>query len=561
MQIRRIFCVLLALAMLLSLSGCRNRNNDDQNSKPDVMEEDELVIYHNNTALSEGLMALTAEYSAATGKKVSAKLAGNDFMGEIESSGTALYVVDTKSDLSGMHTGGFFMDLLNNLGISKVVSNIPAGLQLNNTGLGSYGIPLMLEGYGYIFDREMMADLFGVENVDDLVNDLKTCSFTDFEGFVAAVDTYISAPSAAKVTVNGNQYAFAAEKTGKAKNLTGVFSLNYESHEASKALLSTALAAKFASRYEVLNAEENSVMGLDTVLNAFTEALDLHTNHIAGAEGSISRGDEFTGGDYNYSTAIDLFTGGYALFYPGGTSDAQDFEKSSAGFGTALDILPMKLPISEEDITAAGMSTEKLNRSIVIGSRYYLAVNPKASEKLSSAAEDFISWIYEEDAGKNAYTSAFGALPHTFGYMVDGGMSTKPDPETESGTVDPKNATPSGTKKETQAGIENENSGMSTEENSAPENHQSGDMQSPVPSHDIKDSLIASVAQYYAAGNWIPDMSIALPNGWAEDVFGNGLSDFFGMETWAEADRKNFVDTLIGGWRDRMENNKEENVG
>ena len=561
MQIRRIFCGLLAFFMVLSLSGCRNRDNEDQNSEPDIMEEDELVIYHNNTALSEGLIALTEEYSAATGKKVSAKLAGNDFMGEIEKSGAALYVVDTKSDLSGMHSGGFFMDLLNDLGISKVISNIPAGLQLNNTGLGSYGIPLMLEGYGYIFDREMLSDLFGGKKTDELVSDLKTCSFTEFEGFVAAVDTYISSPSEAKITLNGNEYTFAPEKTGKAKNLTGVFSLNYESHEAAKALLSTALASKFASRYEVLNAESEAVQKLDSVLNAFTEALDLHTNHIAGAEGSISRGDEFTGGDYNYSTAIDLFTGGYALFYPGGTSDAADFEKSSAGFGTALDILPMKLPIDEKDITVSGMTGEKLNRSIVIGSRYYLALNPKASEKLSSAASDFISWIYEDDAGKTAYTGAFGALPHTFGYMVEENPADNNAPETESGTANPENAAPSGTGENDRADIENENSGMNAEENSAPENHQTGEMPVPVPSHEITDSLLASVAQYYAAGNWVPDMSLALPKGWAEDVFGNGLYDFFGMETWAETDRKNFVDTLIGGWKDRMENKTEENVG
>ncbi len=576
MQIRRIFCAVLVFAMVFSLSGCRNKEDENPNSTPEIMEEDELVIYHNNTALSEGLMALTEEYSKATGKKVSAKLAGNDFMGEIESSGTALYVVDTKSDLSGMHSGGFFMDLLNSLGLSKVISNIPAGLQLNNTGLGSYGIPLMLEGYGYIFDREMMVSLFGEEQTDNLINDLKTCSFTDFESFVAAVDTYISTPSTAKITVNGNSYTFEKEKTGKSQNLTGVFALNYESAEASKALLSTALASKFASRYEVLNADADAVQKLENVLSAFTEALALHTENIAGAKGSISRGDEFTGGDYNYSTAIDLFTGGYALFYPGGTSDAQDFEKSSAGFGKSLDILPMKLPISDTEVASAGMTAEKLQRSIVIGSRYYLALNPKASETLSSAAEDFISWIYEDESGKTAYSSAFGAIPHNFGYMVnDETADTAPEtandsmqegannaaPDTESGTVSPENSTPSGTGENDQAGIENENSGSSADMPSAPENQQDSEMPSPAPSHNISDSLLASVAQYYAAGNWIPDMSIALPGDWAKDVLEEGLSDFFGMETWAESDRKNFIDTLIGGWKDRLEDKKEENVG
>ena len=554
MQIKRIMSLILAAVLLFSLSGCRNRGDENQNSTPEVMEEDELVIYHNNSNLAQGLMAITEEYSKATGKKVTAKLSGSNLMGDIETNGAALYVVDTKSDLSGMHSGGFFMDLLNDIGFSNVITGIPAGLQLNNTGLGSYGIPLMLEGYGYIVDLSMLRDIFGEESVSALVSDLKTCSFTDFEGFVAAVDTYIDAPSAAKVKINENEYTFAKEKTGKAQNLTGVFSLNFESAEAAKALLSTAFGAKFAGRYEVLSADENMVTAMDRVFAAFIESLDLHTKYIAGAEGSISRGEEFSGGDYNYSTAVDLFTRGHALFYPGGTSDAEDFEKSSAGFGAELDIIPMKLPLSDEDITASGQSLEKLNRSIVIGSRYYLAVNPKADAKLTAMAKDFISWLYEDEAGKTAYSSGFGSVPHSFGYFASENPSNAGS-ETESGTVSPENAEPSGildnSSQSAESGAKN---GMRTGENSAevPEEETVVDNPTPVPSHNIESALMRSVAEYYAKGDWVPDMSTAFPEGWAEDVLGAGLSDFFGMETWSDEDRKNFSDTLMGGWKDRL---------
>lgn len=575
MFIKKALSILLAFVLLLGFSGCRNKNEEEQQNPPEVNAEDELVIYHNNTELAPMLMSLTEEYSKATGKKVSAKLAGTDFMGEVKSKNAAIYVVDTHSDLSEWHSGGLFSDFLNDSGLSSLVSKIPAGLHLSSTGIGNYGIPLMLEGYGYIFDKGMLLDIFGPEDSEKFANDLRSCSFTEFEGFVAAVDTWISAPSEAEITINGNKYTFSAEKTGRSKNLTGVFSLNSESTRALEHLLSTALAAKFASRYEVITAIEGAVDRMEPVLRAYTEALDLQTSYIAGAEGTVSRGEEFTGGDYNYSTAVDLFTRGNALFYPGGTSDAADFEKSSEGFSKNLDIIPMKLPLSEEEITASGMTKEKLDRSIVIGSRYYLAVNPKADETLSAAAKDFINWLYNDEAGKTAYSSAFGGVPFNFEYLMgtpetENGSSEENSAseteenaapgnksrsgKTESGTVSPENASPSGTGENNQAGTENENSGTVAENSSQME--ENPDMVGPMnPSHKMNGSLMESVAEYYSAGNWIPDLSFAMPADFAEKVLGEGLSDFWGMETWADSDRKNFVDIITKGWKDRL--NKE----
>lgn len=552
--------MVLSLLLVLSLSGCRNREEpEDPNSVPEVSGEDELVLYHNSTALAPMLMSLTEEYSKATGKKISAKLAGNDFLGEMQSNSAVIYVVDTNSDLSEWHSGGLFSDLINDSGLSSVVSGIPAGLQLNPAGIGSYGVPLVLEGYGYIFDKEMISALFGKENSENLINDLKTCSFTEFEGFVAAVDTYISAPSAAEITIGGSKYTFAKEKNGKALNLTGVFSLSSESTRAMEHLLSTALAAKFASRYEVMTAAEEAVSGMNDILSAYVEVLDLHTSHISGAEGSIGRGDEFTGGDYNYSTAVDLFTRGNALFYPGGTFDTADFEKSAEGFSENLDIIPMKLPLSDDEITAAGMTAEKLQSSIVIGSRYYLTVNPKADEASSAAAKDFINWIYGNEAGKNAFSSAFGGVPFNFEYIMGDSVTEEnsaaenqsevssenesSEGKTKSGTASPENTSQSGT--------ESENSGLAEEESSGEENP---DLVGPmIPSHSISNSLMASVAEYYAAGNWIPDLSFALPADFTEKILGENLSDYWGMETWADSDRKNFVDTIIGGWKERLD--------
>ncbi|MBR3609923.1 MAG: extracellular solute-binding protein [Oscillospiraceae bacterium] len=569
MQIKRFLALIMAAVLAFSLGGCGNRGEDEPAPETEVTEKDELVLYHQSTAIAPMLMSIAEEYSSATGKKITPKLAGNDFLGEMKNSGGAVYIVDTHSDLSVWHSEGMFADFMNDSGLSSLFGGIPAGIQLNKEGIGSYGIPLMLEGYGLIVDKTMLRDLFGEES-EELLEKLKTCSFTEFEGFAAAAETYISAPSAAKITIGGKEFSFLPEKTGKAKNLTGVFSLNNESTRAAEHLLSAALGAKFSSRYEVMTAGEEAISGMEKVFSAYAKALDFMTSHISGAEGSIGRGEEFTGGDYNYSTAIDLFTRGNALFYAGGTSDAADFEKSSEGFSENLDIIPLKLPIAEEDITAAGMTAEKLQSSIIIGSRYYLTLNPKASEELSAEARDFINWLSNDEAGKAAYSKAFGTVPHNFEYLMteenenSGNSGNTENPAGEIPAPEGKTSSKSeSTEDKTENGtLSSENEEQSPEESKPSDGENPGNGENAPtfgegnPSHRIENSLMASLGEYYAKGNWLPDMTFALPADFAEKILGNSLSDYWGMADWSEKDRRNFVDTIIGGWKERLDKDK-----
>lgn len=558
MKIKRILSFLLAAVLLFGFSGCGNRTEDEENSpNPEMTENNELVIYHSSTSLSPMLMEITEKYSAETGKKVSSKLAGTDFLGEMKTNSAAIYIIDTHSDLSEWHSGGLFNDFLTDSSLSSVTDKIHSGLYYSADGIGNYGIPLVLEGYGYIFDREMISAIFGGENAEKLIDDLRTCSFTEFESFVSAVETWIASPSAAKIKIGENEYTFSAEKTGKAENLKGIFSLNSESTRAMEHLMSYALATKFRSRYDVMSVTEEAVSGMEKVFDAYARVLDFHTSHIAGTEGTLGRGEEFTGGDYNYSTSIDLLTRGTALFYPGGTSDTADFEKSSEGFSSNLDIIPMKLPLSDEEITVPGMTAEKLQSSIVIGSRYYIAINPKAEESAAKDARDFVSWLFGSEGGSNAFSGAFGAVPFNFEYVMG---ESPADSEGSSPADESGNAGQSAESSSAESGSPEGKS--SQENNTAPENaspeenqtpEENPDMIGPInPSHNISNSLMSAVAEYYAAGNWIPDLSFALPADFAEKILGEGLSDFWGMENWADSDKKGLVERIIGGWKDRI---------
>ena len=563
MKYLRLTAFLLAFALLFVFSGCENNTDDNQNG-----EENKFVIYYDDDALTAALTSLT-ENRIFGGRKIEIKLT-NGLMNVLSTENAAAYIADTKNDLSGFFEKGYFGDLTGDSSLSGLTSLIPNGIQLNSTGIGNYGIPLMLEAYGYIVDTDMLKALFGAE-YKSLLEDLRTCSYTDFEGFVAAVDTYIAAPSEATVTVNGTEYTFSAEKTGKAEKLTGVFSMNAKDSDVSEYLLSTVLGAKFRNRLETFKATEEDTAGLKDLLNAYVDVLDLHSSHVAGTEGSIGRGDMLTGGDYDYSASIDAFTNGYALFYPGSTADAADFGKSSEDFGGNLDIIPMKLPLSDSDITAPDMTAEKLQRSIVIGSRYYLAVNPKAAAGDVKLAKDLAKWLYSDETGKALFAKAFGGVPFNYGYEdteEQSGSMPETSIDESSGNV---NEVPSGDMTSGNSASENLNSearnakknnegysataseNLNSEARNARMNARSGEtVLSAEPNYEITDSLMAAVAKYYAEGNWVPALANALPGGFVKDILGDNLPTYWGKEIWETADRENFVDMIIGGWNEKM---------
>lgn len=572
MKINKIIALALVLALLLCLCGCNKKDNNPSPGSSAAEATDEFVIYHSSKELDSLLASAARAYENATGKKIGVKFYESG-LAAAETENPAIYVVDSGEDLSSWHEKGLFGEISNEFFGSE--AGVPSGLWMNS-GAGNYGIPLMLEGYGYIFDRDMLSDLFGVEDVSDLVSDLRECSYNDFMGFVSAVETYISAPSAASVTVNGNEYTFAEAKTGRAQMLSGVFALTSESSRAYEYLMNYALAAKFGERNEISAAAENDVTGAKGAFAAAAQALDDLTSHVAGTGGAIGRGEDFVGGDYTYSAAIDAFTGGFALFYPGSSLDASDFKKSSVTFGENLDILPMKLPLSESDVTASGTSAEKLNRSIVIASRYYITFNPNADAAAASSARDFVKWLYTEAEGMAAYSEAFGGVAFNYTEPLEGRRAQR---NASSGSLSTENETASaenganggvngtaGNAGSVNGSADNgvtdgENSGAASSgtldsilssspgsENSGADSAENGANGGYV----ISDSLARAVARYYTSGNWIPELVSSLPSGWRSDTFGKSLTDYWNKPAWSEEDRESLVSGWMTGWTEGM---------
>ncbi|WP_066455868.1 extracellular solute-binding protein [Anaerotruncus rubiinfantis] len=294
-----------------------------------------------------------------------------------------------------------------------MVDAIPENMRLTTDGADSYGVPYNVEGYGYILDHRMLADLMDADETA-VFNDLVASSYDEFAAFVQAVDAYIKAPSAASVTLNGNSYAFKAEKSNLANNLTGVFAVaasekwTYGDH-----MVNVALNAVFPNVASAANATDEQLEQLRGPIRDFAKALDLKTTYLAGSDGPAARGQDFiVATNYGYDPTLQRFVDGKALFMKNGNWVAPAIANLDADMAAHLTFVPVKLPITQEEIQVEGLTVEKFNSSIPVFVPMYYAINANKDMATIEAAEAFLVWLNTSETGKRYVTDEFDFIPY-----------------------------------------------------------------------------------------------------------------------------------------------------
>ncbi len=187
---KKIIAIVTLLIMVVVMAvGCGNTAT----SKEPV----ELYIYNSKGENAEQFQAMCEAFTAETGipTKAFSIGSGQDHTATLNAemaseNPPAIFSVQGLKELVTWEEGGFVLDFNNasNAEFKALADAIPQGLRLNSDGKANYGVPYNVEGYGYIVDSQMIADLFGADSADALLADLRACGYADFEAFVKAVD-------------------------------------------------------------------------------------------------------------------------------------------------------------------------------------------------------------------------------------------------------------------------------------------------------------------------------------------------------------------------------------
>lgn len=499
---KKAFIILTAVALCISmLAGCGSAKPENAAPQsqgggeggPQVAKE--LYIYNSKGENAEQFAKMCADYEKISGIKVKAFSigSGQDHMetlrAEMNSSNMpAVFSIQGLKELIEWQDAGFVLDFKKapDGEFKKLADSIPDSLRLK-TGDNSYGIPYNVEGYGYIADTQMLKDLFDLTDAASLVADIKAASYEEWEALVKAIDAYIKAPSATKVKVNGNEYIFAAAKTGLAQKLTGVFAVmgsqkwTYGDH-----FINVALNAAFSSPSEANVATKEQIQALKPALINYMKALDLKTSYLAGANGPEKRGQNFVvDTNYGYDQTVQIFADSKAVFIKQGNWAFGNINNVNAEVAKRLTFLPVKMPFKDSDIKAPGQTVSGLNSTIPVFVPNYYAVNAKVDEATQKAAMDFLVWLNTSNEGKKYITEDFAFIPYNA------------DPATTS----------------------------------------------------LGNSLGNSILEYIKAGKTLAAPYHGAPSTWSGDVVGlKLLESYMTKEKWTEKDYEDVADFAIDQW-------------
>ena len=508
---KKLFALTLAaLIAALPLSGCVKRDSSGSSSSGPAASGSstaggsssgvtELYIYSSKGEVAQQLEAVAQRYSEETGIKIKTFSIGSgqdhmetlraEMQGDI-SAQPAIFTIQGLKELIEWQDSGKalnFSDLPEGP-FKELADAIPQNLRLTSDGTDSYGIPYNVEGYGYILDTQMLSDLVDGDQAS-VYADLVASSYDEFAAFVEAVSTYIASPSTASFTLNGNEYAFRAAKTGLAANLTGVFAVagaekwTYGDH-----MINVAINAVFPSANAANSATDEQLDALRGPFAAFARALDLKTSHAAGTDGPAVRGSDFivsTTTDYN--ATLQKFVDGKALFMKNGNWVASNIEALDENMAARLVFVPVKLPITQEDIQVEGLTVEAFNSSIPVFVPMYYAINAQKDEATIQAAQDFLVWLNTSEEGRAAVVEQLQFIPYN---------------------ADPAETT-------------------------------------------LQNALGNSILNFMKAGAVLSDPYNGAPANWGSSTVGQEIMEkYLTKETWTEEDYNSIADYAISKWKE-----------
>lgn len=416
------------LAMLLMCTGiltaCGGKMGEDASATTsgDSEEVTELFIFNSKGEIADTFQEVADAYEAESGVKVRVfnTNAGDNYMQALrtlmnEKVKPDIYTVQKVTELTEWVSYDYAMDFSSATNMTPEFKELTDGIseELRMTlGEGtSYGIPYNMEGYGYIVDTKMLEDIFGSANKDAVLEALRTCSYAEWEAFVRTLGDMIDTGTAGNVTLSGKQ--FAMHKSGLATKLTGVFAFagtdawTYGDH-----YLNVALCAGVNTVSEALNADKATIQNMKGAIKAFAKALDLKTTYAAGDTGHLTRSAGMVDSKANsYDAAIQKFSASKAVFFKNGNWVTSAIQAIDPEMAERLVFLPVKMPVTQADITAEGLTVEQMNSTIPVFVPMYYAVNARNDEAHQKAAQDFLVWLNTSETGRKYITEMFQFIP------------------------------------------------------------------------------------------------------------------------------------------------------
>lgn len=357
-HIKKILSCIFLSTILLNISGCSKEEKGSVyylNFKPEVADKWEEIaqIYEEETGVE--VKILTAG-SGSYRQALKSELAKRDMPTLFQGNGPVGYL-DWKNyceDLSDTNLYSWLLD---------------KGLAITD-GDGVYGIPYVVEGFGIIYNEEIMQKYFSLPNKAVEIN--STSEIKNFDTLKKVVED---------MTLNKNalgiEGVFGSTSFGMGEDW------RWQTH-----LPTVAIDSEF---------KDKNVNDLDEVdfsySNNFKNIFDLYINNSCTDKSNLA--------SKTVTNSMEEFALGKVAMVQNGNwawSQISSIEGNIVS-SDKIKYLPIYTGIQGEE-----------TQGLCIGTENYFHVNSKASEADKKATIDFLEWLFSSEKGKYYITNEFGFI-------------------------------------------------------------------------------------------------------------------------------------------------------
>ena len=375
----------------------------------------DFYIFNGKGEIADSLQAAVDAYSSENNVKIKLFTLGSGvdstelLRTELNSEHMpTVFTIQDSQYLQEYLEGGFAMDVsqATNEDFKTLAGQVSSNQILSRDGSTNYGIPYTVEGYGYIVDKNMLASLFGKDNVDAWLEAYKTATYDEFVSMVNDCDAYIKNGSADPVVLSGKSFEFQP-KDDLTNQLEGVFAVaGSEKWTCGDHLINIAIDAVFPTALDAANATADQLDAGEPVFEKYAELADILTAHA-----TTPRGPELIEASTNsYDMQTQNFANHKAIFVKQGNWAYNGYVSANADVKDSLTFIPIKFGATDDQIKS-GLTQEDMNTSIPVFVPQYWAINAKCADEEKDKAEAFIAWLYTSDEGISFVKDQMSMIP------------------------------------------------------------------------------------------------------------------------------------------------------
>lgn len=386
MKIKKLLAIAITTTLVASaFVGCGSKEKTDDatgdstSNKTASSDAQEIYFLNFKPEIADVYKKIAEDYEEETGVKVKVETAASGTYEQTLKSEIAKKDAPTIFQINGPVGYQSWKDYCLDLKDTELYGHLLDKSLAVTNGDGVYGIPYAVEGYGIIYNDEIMQKYFALENK---ATDVK--SMEDINNF----DTL----KAVTEDMEANKDKLEIEGVFASTSMAAGNAWRWETHLANLPLYYE-FKDKAGENGDVIQAGLDSDT-IDFKYNEnFKNIYDLYTNNSVSEKGVLgNKSVDDSMAEFALGDCAMVQNGNWAWSQINGI-DGNTVKEENIKF----------LPIY------TGMDGEE-NQGLCIGTENYLAINSQVSEEKQQASIDFINWLFTSDTGKAYVTGDLGFI-------------------------------------------------------------------------------------------------------------------------------------------------------